>query len=99
MADFSPEAAEAAKVLTAGGFGALVTVYLRHPGSIVRAVCMVAIGMGLAVVFTDIVAGIFDLPVIPVAAIIGLIGKALAEAALRAAEKVDLSAWAKRKGE
>lgn len=95
MAEFTPEAAEAARVAIAGGFGSLVTVYLRHPGTIIRAACMVCIGIGLAVVFTEIVAGLFGWPVIPVAVVIGLCGKALAESALKAAERFDLSAWVK----
>jgi len=92
MAEFTPEHAEAAKVLTAGGFGSLITVYLRHPGSLVRVAAVVAIGMGLAWVFADIAAAFLGWPLIPVAVGIGLLGKAIAESALRAAEKLELSA-------
>lgn len=96
MAEFTPEQAQIAGQALAGGFGSLVTVYLRHPGTLLRAGCMVAIGIGLAVVFTDIVAGFFGWPIIPVAVVIGLVGKALAESALKAAERFDLSAWLRK---
>lgn len=99
MAEFTPEHAEAAKVLTAGGFGSLITVYLRHPGTLFRGVCMVAIGMGLAIVFTNMIAALLGLPIIPVAVGIGLVGKALAESAIKWAERFDLTAWPKARKE
>jgi hypothetical protein len=92
MAEWSPESAQAAKEALAGGFGAMLQVYLRHPGSVVRVLIHVVIGIGLAWAFTGFVADLFGFPAIPVAVVIGLVGKALAESALKSAEKVEIKA-------
>jgi hypothetical protein len=87
----SPETVENAKVMAAGGFGALVFVFLRHPGTVLRALMHVGIGMGLALVFADMVVDWFGLSIIPAAVLIGHLGKPVAESALRAAEKLEIS--------
>jgi hypothetical protein len=89
MADYGPETAK----VIAGGFGSVVGVYLRNPKSLVRVFAHVLIGMGFAWFFADAAAGWFSLPVEPIAAAIGLLGKALAETVLRGIEKADVSGW------
>lgn len=96
MQEWTPSP-ETAKVIASSGLGALMLAYLRHPGSIVRAGALVFLGIGMALVFTDLVAAWTGLQPVPVAAGIGLVGKALAESALRAAERFDLTALVKRK--
>lgn len=86
-------------MIAAGGFGALVLIYLRHPGTILRAVAHVLIAMGMALTFTELVADMLGLQTTPVAVGIGLMGKAIAEAALKWAEKLDLSGVLKAKGD
>lgn len=80
---FGPEAAQAAKVATAGGFGAAVLVYLRHPGSLVRAMVVIAIGVGMATIFSASLAGYLGMGEVQVAALLGLVGKGVAEGLLR----------------
>ena len=96
MQDWTPTP-ETARVIAASSLGAMMLAYLRHPGTILRAVALVFLGIGLALVFTDLVSDITGLQKIPVAAGIGLVGKALAESALRAAERFELASLVKRK--
>jgi len=94
----SPEQAQALKIMAAGGFGALVLVYLRHPGTLFRVGCMVAIGIGMASIFTHDIAAILGLREVPVAAVIGLGSKAIAEKALKWAEALDFAKLKKGDG-
>lgn len=80
---FGPEAAQAAKVATAGGFGAAVLVYLRHPGSLVRAMVVIAIGVGMATIFSASLSAYLGMGEVQVAAMLGLLGKGVAEGLLR----------------
>lgn len=88
--ELGPEAQETAKVMAAGGFGAGVLVFLRHPGSLLRVAMLFAIGIGMAAIFTAPLAGWLHLGEVQVAAGIGLLGKGIADAALRAAEDAEL---------
>lgn len=94
MAEWTPTpgAIQGAKVIAAGGFGALLGVYFRHPQKIIRGILHVCIGMGLALIFTEMLSEFLGVEPVPVAAGIGLTGKALAEAVLRWAEKLDIAA-------
>lgn len=89
----SADAAQAAKVAAAGGFGSGVLVYLRHPGTIVRAGLLVAIGVGIASIFAEPFSSLTGLSVVQAGALLGLVGKGIAEGFLRAIEKMDFSAW------
>lgn len=99
MADwpFSPEETQATKVALAGAFGALVQVYLRHPGHWFRALCLIVFGVGQAMIFAQLAADWSGLPVVPVAAVIGLCGHKLAERLLKAAERAEFTPFGKRK--
>lgn len=92
-----PFTPEETKIAAGGLFGALWQVYLRHPGKWLRALIMVLFGMGQAMIFTHLVADWTGLPVVPVAFVIGLTGKVLAERMLKAAEKADFTPLMKRK--
>lgn len=92
-----PFTPEETKIAMAGGFGSLLLVYLRHPGTAFRALCLVMFGVGQALIFTHLAAEWTGLPVVPVAALIGLTGHKLAEKLLKAAEKADFSPLTKRK--
>lgn len=84
-----PEAAQAAKVATAGGFGAAVLVYLRHPGTLIRAALVIAIGVGTASIFAASLSGYFGMGEVQVAALLGLVGKGIAEGLLRLVDNLD----------
>lgn len=85
------EAAQAAKVAAAGGFGAGVLVYLRHPGSMLRAGMLWAIGVGIASIFSAVLARWSGFGEVQCAAVLGLVGKAIATGILTAIEKLDFS--------
>ena len=87
------EAAQAAKVATAGGFGAAVLAYLRHPGTLVRATMMVVMGMGMATIFSAPLSGYIGLGEVQVAALLGLLGKGAAEGLLRWVDGLDFGKW------
>lgn len=106
MADplITPEQAQIAKVAASGAFGGAVLVFLRHPGSVMRVVLMIGMGIGFATIFaTDMTfaapfVGEVKLKAVQVAALWGLLGKTAADAMVRAAEKkLDFSAWFGRK--
>jgi len=82
---------EDAKQAIAGGFGASVLVYLRHPGSLFRAVYLIAIGFGIGYVFTPSVSSLTGFDPVAVASLLGLLGKAFAEGLLNNAEKFDVT--------
>lgn len=89
----TPEEAKAAQVAASGLFGAAVLVFIRHPGSIVRVILMLAMGIGFASIFaTEMtvplpILGRITLTANQVAAIWGLLGKTAADALVSAAEK------------
>lgn len=85
----SAEAAGAAKVAAAGGFGASILIYLRHPGTLLRAAMLIAIGVGLALIFATPLAKWTGLSEIPAAALLGLLGKGIAEGLLRWVDAFD----------
>lgn len=85
----SAEAAQTAKVMASGGFGAGVLVYMRHPGSFVRAAMLWAIGVGIAVIFAIPASEWSGFGEIQVAALLGLLGKGAAAGLLNAIEKLD----------
>ena len=85
----SAEAAQTAKVMASGGFGAGILVYLRHPGSLLRAALLWAIGIGIAVIFAQPAAAWSGFGEIQVAALLGLLGKGAAIGLLNAIEKLD----------
>lgn len=85
----SAEAAQTAKVMASGGFGAAVFVYLRHPGSLLRAVMLWVIGVGVATIFAAEVAAWSGFHQVTVAALLGLLGKAVAAGLVGAIEKTD----------
>ncbi len=87
----SAEAAQTAKVMASGGFGAGVLVYMRHPGSLLRAAMLWAIGVGIAVIFSHPASEWSGFGEIQVAALLGLLGKAAAAGLLNAIEKADFS--------
>lgn len=87
--------AEGAQVIASGGFGALVLMHLRHPGSIMRAAGTLLTGIGVASVFTDasmaLVPAWLGFGKVQVAAVLGLAGNALAGGTLKAIECADLA--------
>lgn len=83
------EAAGAAKVAAAGGFGASILIYLRHPGTLLRAAMLIAIGVGLALIFATPLAKWTGLSENPAAALLGLLGKGIAEGLLRWVDNLD----------
>jgi len=85
----SADAAQTAKVMASGGFGAAVFVYLRHPGSLIRALFLWGIGVGVAVIFTPEMSAWSGFHQVPVAALLGLLGKAAASGMVSAIEKTD----------
>ena len=89
----SAEATEIVKIAASGGFGAWVTVYLRHPGTLLKVIFMVVIGVGIATIFAEPLAQITALSRVQAGAVLGLIGKAIAEGLLNAIEKADFSGW------
>jgi len=102
MADpfITPEQAQIAKVAAAGAFGGAVLVFLRHPGSVLRVMLMIGMGIGFATIFaTDVsldlpLLGRVELKAVQVAALLGLLGKTVADAMVRAAEKrLDLTVF------
>jgi len=97
MADITPEQAQIAVKALAGGFGAGVAVYLRHPGSIIRVVAMFAIGIGMAVIFTDPIVALLGFSEAATGAAIGICGIPIANSALKAAERLDLASLVRKK--
>ena len=93
----SPEEAQAAKIAAAGGFGAMLLIYLRHPGHWFRALAQIVFGIGQAMIFAQLAADWSGLPVVPVSALIGLCGTKLAERLLKSAERAELPLLGKRK--
>lgn len=85
----SAEAAQTAKVMASGGFGAGILVYLRRPGSLLRAAMLWAIGVGIAVIFAHPAAKWSGFGEIQIAALLGLLGKGAATGLLNAIEKLD----------
>ena len=83
------EAAGAAKVAAAGGFGASILIYLRHPGTLLRAAMLIAIGVGLATIFADTAANWIGMGKVQAAALLGLMGKGVAAGLLNAIDKFD----------
>jgi hypothetical protein len=89
----SQEVAQVAKVAAAGGFGAVVYAYLRHPGSMLRATVLISIGVGIATIFAEPFANMSGLSDVQSGAILGLVGKGIADGVLRSIEKADFSHW------
>ena len=89
----APEQAQAVKVAVSGGFGAGVAVFLRHPGSFLRGAGMLAIGVGAAAIFAEDAAALIGMGKIQAGALVGLLGKGVAEGLLRAVERLDFGAW------
>lgn len=89
----SAEVAQVAKVAAAGGFGAAVLAYLRHPGTLFRLAVLISIGVGIATIFAEPFAHLSGLSDIQSGALLGLVGKAAADRVLRAIEKADFSLW------
>lgn len=83
------EAAGAAKVAAAGGFGSAIFVYLRHPGTMLKAGLVIGIGVGIALIFATPLAKWTGLSEIPAAALLGLLGKGIAEGLLRWVDAFD----------
>ena len=100
MADwqFTPQDAETARIAASGGFGAMVRVYIRHPGTLLRAAFMIAIGIGIASIFSGILSEITGFGKVQIAALLGLTGHLLAEKLLSAAERIDLAQFLPWKG-
>lgn len=97
----SQEQAQTAKLMIAGGFGALVYSHLRHPGTVMRAAGALLTGIGIATLFTGpamaLVPAWLAFGPVQVAAVLGLAGNALAAGALKAIERMDLTALARGK--
>lgn len=100
----TPDQVAAAKVAVSGLFGAAVLVFLRHPGSLLRVVLMLAMGVGFASIFAMPLTitlpwiGTVTLKAVQVGALWGLLGKTAADALVSAAEKkLDFTAWFGRK--
>lgn len=87
----SAEAAQTAKVMASGAFGAGAMVYLRHPGTLLRAAMLWSIGVGIATIFSHPAAEWSGFGEIQVAALLGLLGKGAAAGLLNAVEKVDFA--------
>lgn len=85
----SAEAAQTAKVMASGGFGAGVLVYMRHPGTFLRAAMLWAIGVGIATIFSHPASEWIGVGQVQVAALLGLLGKGAATGLLNAIEKLD----------
>jgi hypothetical protein len=95
--EWTPEQAAAAKAIASGGLGSMMAIYLRHPGTALRALCMVLMGIGMATIFGDTAAAWSGLPIAPVSFLIGLVGHKLAEKALKAADKADFSTFTRKR--
>lgn len=97
----SQEQAQTAKLMIAGGYGALVYSHLRHPGTVLREAGALLTGIGIATLFTGpamaLVPGWLAFGPVQVAAVLGLAGNALAAGALKAIERMDLTALARGK--
>ena len=98
----SQEQAQTAKLMIAGGFGALVYSHLRHPGTVLRAAGALLTGIGIATLFTGpamaLVPAWLAFGPVQVAAVLGLAGNALAAGTLRAIERFDFSSFISKKG-
>lgn len=90
----SAEHAQTAQVIASGGFGALVFMHLRHPGTLLRATGSAVTGIGTATLFTEpamlLLPDWLPLREVQVAALLGLLGVPLAMTVLKAAERLDL---------
>jgi hypothetical protein len=89
MFGFGAEAAQAAKVAAAGGFGAGVMLYIKHPGTLLRASLGVVVGVGIASIFAQSVSVWFGWGEVQVAAMLGLLGKGAATGLLNAIDRID----------
>jgi len=98
------EAAKTAQVMAGGSAGATLLIYLRHPGTILRALFLFAISMILAELFGQYLAETefardLGLNIVKCAALVALMGKAVANGLLRAVEKFDFGVfWREEKG-
>jgi len=94
--------ADQAQIIVSGGFGALVLMHLRHPGTLLRAAGTLLTGIGVASVFTDasmaLVPAWLSFGKVQVAAVLGLAGNGLAAGTLKAIERVDLTNFFNKKG-
>ncbi|WP_408591206.1 hypothetical protein [Novosphingobium sp.] len=88
----TPDDTETAKVMASGGFGAMVLVYLRHPGTLIRAVAMIAVGIGIASIFSATVASITGFGKVQVAAVLGMVGLVIARRIIEWIEGLDITA-------
>jgi hypothetical protein len=93
----TPEQETAAKMIASGALGSMMAIYLRHPGSALRALCMLVMGVGMASIFGDTAAEWTGLPIAPASFLVGLLGHKLAERALKAADRADLGGFTKKR--
>lgn len=88
------EHAQTAKVIASGGFGALVFMHLRHPGTLLRATGSAVTGIGAATLFTEpamlLLPNWLPLREVQVAALLGLLGVPLAMKTVAKIEQFDL---------
>lgn len=102
LAQVTGDQVHAAKVAAAGGWGALVFMHLRHPGSLVHAGGCLLTGVGTASFFTTAAAaacpGWVPLGEVQIAAVLGVLGVPLWLGAVKAVERFDFGGLVKRKG-
>lgn len=102
LAGLTGDHVHAAKVAAAGGWGALVFMHLRHPGSLIHAVGCLLTGVGTASLFPSSAAAASPawspLGEVQVAAVLGVLGVPLWLGIVKAAERFDFGGLVKRKG-
>jgi hypothetical protein len=103
MADpqLAQETASHVNLIAGGAAGAAASVYLRHPGTIVKAVVQGGISIALAGAFGPtahaVLAG-WGFNDYATGATVGLTGLTIAGGLLKALERIDFAAWLPGKG-
>lgn len=87
------QAAETAKTIGGAGVGAAALIYLQHPGTLIRAVLLYLISVGLSVVFTPLAVGWTGFGQVEVSASVALMGMGIARGILRAVDRIDFTNW------
>ena len=93
--------AETAQLAAGGAAGASASVYLRHPGTTVKAVCQGAVSILLASAFGTTAhhyLETFGFNMSASGAVVGLTGLTIAGGLLRGLSKVDFTAFLPKKG-
>jgi hypothetical protein len=84
---------ETAQTVTGGALGVALLIFVRHPGSIVKVIVMVPLGIGAGVVFGPIIAEMISLKLTAASALAALTSVPVANGIVRAVERIDFAAW------